>query len=47
LPAGTEWFGLRSMAKSAGVPIRDPRPELMLLGWNSPSIPQFFMTDQF
>jgi len=47
LPSRTEWFGLRSMAKTIGAPIRDPRPELMLLGWNSPSMPQFFMTDQF
>lgn len=47
LPANAEWFGLRSMAKNVAAPIRDPRPELMLLGWHSPSIPQFFMTDQF
>jgi N-acetylglutamate synthase-like GNAT family acetyltransferase len=47
LPAGTEWFGLRSMAKEIQAPIRDPRPELMLMGWRSPGMPQFFMTDQF
>jgi N-acetylglutamate synthase-like GNAT family acetyltransferase len=47
LPAGTEWFGLRSMAKVVAAPIRDPRPELMLMGWRSPMLPQFFMTDQF
>jgi len=47
LPASTEWFGLRSMARVIGAPIRDPRPELMLMGWRSPTVPQFFMTDQF
>lgn len=47
LPPRTEWFGLRSMARAIGAPIRDERPELMLLGWNSPSMPQFYMTDQF
>lgn len=47
LPNRTEWFGLRTMAKEIGAPIRDPRPELMLMAWKSPSMPQFFMTDQF
>jgi N-acetylglutamate synthase-like GNAT family acetyltransferase len=47
LPPGTEWFGLRSMAERLEVPIRNPRAELMLMGWNSPGVPELFMTDQF
>lgn len=47
LPAGVEWFGLRSMAALVGAPIREPRRELLLMGWRASSIPQFFMTDQF
>lgn len=47
VPDRTEWFGLRSMAQAAGVPIGAIQPELMLMGWRAPSVPQFFMTDQF
>lgn len=47
LPTGTEWFGSTFMADQLGVEFRDGRVEFYLMGYNFPSIPQFFMTDQF
>lgn len=47
VPVGAEWFGLASMAAQAGVPISNPRVELSFMGWRSPGMPQFFLTDQF
>lgn len=47
VPDRTHWFGLRTMAARIGVPTGEPRVEQYLLGWKSPAMPQFFMTDQF
>ncbi len=48
-PVGTQrqWFGLSSMAESLRAPIANPEPDLYLMGWNAPGVPQMFMTDQF
>ncbi len=44
---GTEWYGLRSMAKVVGVPLLEEKEELILMGRHFPSLPQMFMSDQF
>jgi len=47
LHPSTEWIGLRSMAKSIGVPIGPAQSELFLMGRAFEQVPQMFMTDQF
>ncbi|HRK20210.1 MAG TPA: GNAT family N-acetyltransferase [Fimbriimonadaceae bacterium] len=47
VPDRTQWFGLRTMAQQTGAPIGPVNVEQFLLGWKSPVMPQFFMTDQF
>ncbi|AIE85662.1 GNAT family N-acetyltransferase [Fimbriimonas ginsengisoli] len=47
LPEDTEWFGLASMAAHFAIPLVDPVPELTLMGYQVPDVPQMFMTDQF
>jgi GNAT superfamily N-acetyltransferase len=47
IPHDAEWLGLTNMADALRIPIRDPRPELFLMGRNFSSPPQMFMTDQF
>lgn len=47
VPAGTKWFGLRSMTQMLGVPLRSAQPELLLMARGMDQPPQMFMTDQF
>jgi N-acetylglutamate synthase-like GNAT family acetyltransferase len=47
LPPRTEWIGLRTMSESQGVPLDTAKPELILMGYQAPGVPQMFMTDQF
>lgn len=42
-----EWVGLRSMIPILQVPVKNPKPELMLMGRGFTTPPQMFMTDQF
>lgn len=44
---GSEWFGLMTMAQQMGVPVREPKTELLLMGRRVPGTPSMFMTDQF
>ena len=47
LHEGTEWIGLRSMARDCHVPIGEGQFELHLMGRGFEKAPQMFMTDQF
>jgi len=47
VPAGTKWFGLRSMTEMLGVPLRSVQSELLLMARGLDHPPQMFMTDQF
>lgn len=43
----TEWYGLRSVARDCGVPIKRPSVELLFMTRGITGQPQMFMTDQF
>lgn len=47
VPAGSEWYGLRTVAKACDVPIKKTRVELLFMTRDVPGQPQMFMTDQF
>lgn len=47
LPAGAEWFGLASVAKQIGIPLKTQESSLHLMARHVPGCPQMFMTDQF
>lgn len=47
LPAGTEWYGLKSLTERLGVPGNLKFADLYLMGRGCSSPPQMFMTDQF
>jgi len=47
LPHGANWLGLSTMARHMGVPITNPKVDLLLMARNAPGVPLMFMTDQF
>lgn len=47
LMPGGEWYGLRSMTKILGIPLKSESQELFVMTRNFPDIPQMFMSDQF
>lgn len=44
---GTEWYGLRSVAKACEVPLKRAKSELLFMTRGISGQPQMFMTDQF
>lgn len=47
LPAGSEWYGLRSVTAACKVPVKKTAVELLFMTRGVPGQPQMFMTDQF
>lgn len=47
VPAGTDWFGLKSMTELLKVPLQSEKRELYLMGLGTDLPPQMFLTDQF
>jgi GNAT superfamily N-acetyltransferase len=44
---GAEWFGTTTMARQLGLNLKKPEFDLYFMGYNTPAMPQMFMTDQF
>ncbi|MCH8273899.1 MAG: GNAT family N-acetyltransferase [Armatimonadetes bacterium] len=42
-----EWYGLETMGRSLGVPLGNPRSEMLLMGIGFDRAPQMFLSDQF
>ena len=42
-----EWYGLFSMGERLGVPLNDPRQEMILMGYDFDYVPEMFLSDQF